>query len=269
MPRAVAVYRRGSEAAQVRSLAAAMGLFSVLPVPNPEQVDRAQARRAMLAFPWLGLLLGSLAAACYFAAAWRGAPVLGAVLALAALAGLTGALHLDGVADTADGLGSRKPAPQALEIMRRSDIGPMGVVALLAVLGTQAAALLSIDGTWTRVAALACAPMLSRACVTVVTTGDRFARSGGFGALFRAVTPKLGAGIDAALVALVAFGLGWLTGGWAGLIAFGVAAAVAVLAASLWGSHLVRRIGGWTGDLFGSLIEVTAMVFLATVALIG
>jgi len=61
------------------------------------------------------------------------------VLVLATLAAVTGAMHLDGLADTADGIGSRRPAEEALTIMKRSDIGPMGVAALVLVLLTDAA----------------------------------------------------------------------------------------------------------------------------------
>ncbi|MDO5736155.1 MAG: adenosylcobinamide-GDP ribazoletransferase, partial [Propionibacteriaceae bacterium] len=115
------------------SLVVSLGLFTTIPVPPVAAIDRRLAGRAMAAFPLVGLLLGVLAGAAAFVVGTLGSPLLGAVAGLATLAGLTGALHLDGLADTADGLGSRKPADQALEIMRRSDIGPMGVISLLFV----------------------------------------------------------------------------------------------------------------------------------------
>ena len=118
----------------MRALLAAVGLFTVIPV-RPFDVDRRAASRAMAALPVLGLLLGLAAGAVAGLLGWLTSPLLGAVVGLALLAWLTGALHLDGVADTADGLGSRKPADEALAIMRRSDIGPMGVVVLVFVLG--------------------------------------------------------------------------------------------------------------------------------------
>ncbi len=252
----------------MRSFAAAVGLFSVLPVRGLDDVDRGHARGAMLAFPWLGALLGAIAGAVGGVAAWQQVPLLGPVLALATLAALTGALHLDGVADTADGLGSRKPAAEALSIMRRSDIGPMGVVTLVFVLGIQAMALASVPGpAWVPFAALTAAAMVSRLTVTVATVGNRFARDSGFGALFRAVTPRAGAIVDALLVAGALAGLGLLAAGPRGALVFAVAAAVAALVAWGWGAHLLRRLGGWTGDTFGSLIEITATVFLVGVAL--
>ena len=76
----------------MRSFAAAVGLFSVLPVRGLDDVDRGHARGAMLAFPWLGALLGAIAGAVGGVAAWQQLPLLGPVLALATLAALTGAL---------------------------------------------------------------------------------------------------------------------------------------------------------------------------------
>src|SRR5260370_8333258 len=105
--------------------------------------SRRAAAAAMTWAPVVGLLLGAAAAAVLeLAARWgRTGPLLAAVLAVAALALLTRGLHLDGLADLADGLGSRRPADQALAIMKRSDIGPFGVVPLAPPLRAQLAPL--------------------------------------------------------------------------------------------------------------------------------
>ncbi|HEY6310889.1 MAG TPA: adenosylcobinamide-GDP ribazoletransferase, partial [Streptosporangiaceae bacterium] len=105
--------------------------------------DRATAAAAMAWAPGVGLLLGAIAAAVLVAVdhPLGGGPLTGAALALAALALLTRGLHLDGLADLADGLGSGQRAPAALEIMRRSDIGPFGTVTLILSLLIQFAAL--------------------------------------------------------------------------------------------------------------------------------
>ncbi|MGK5554842.1 adenosylcobinamide-GDP ribazoletransferase [Actinomadura kijaniata] len=98
----------------------------------------------MLLAPATGLLVGGAAALVLLAGGAAGlSPLLGAALAVAASAALTRALHLDGLADLADGLGSGKPAAEALAIMKRSDIGPFGVVTLLLALVIQVAALAS------------------------------------------------------------------------------------------------------------------------------
>lgn len=253
----------------MRSLLTATGLFTVIPV-RPFEVDRAAATRAMAALPWLGLLLGLGAGVVVWGLGSVTSPLLGAVAGLALLAAATGALHLDGVADTADGLGSRKPREVALEIMRRSDIGPMGVVTLLFVLGLDVAALAATASPLFGGAALAVAVMASRLAVSIATVSKRSARAEGFGALFVGVTERSTAVVNSALAVLVALGLGWLTAGWHGAVALAVGGGTGALVAAWWGRRLVRRFEGWTGDTFGSLIEVTqAAVLVATAVAFG
>ena len=91
----------------------AVTLLTVVPVPgrrDPAAPTRQSAGAAMSWAPLVGLALGGVAAAVLWAGARWAGPLLGAVLAIAALAALTGGLHLDGLADLADGLGSRRPA---------------------------------------------------------------------------------------------------------------------------------------------------------------
>src|SRR5580692_6213436 len=111
--------------------------------PGGSAPSRRAAGAAMIWAPVVGLLLGALAAAVLELASRFGhtGPLLAAALAVATLAAGSRGLHLDGLADLADGLGSRRPAGQALEIMKRSDIGPFGVVTLVFALLIQVAAL--------------------------------------------------------------------------------------------------------------------------------
>ncbi|MEU5422924.1 adenosylcobinamide-GDP ribazoletransferase, partial [Streptomyces sp. NPDC020667] len=122
----------------------AFGTLTVLPV-RVTRWDRGAARGGMLAAPLAGLAVGTVAGAVglLFLLLGAGAPV-AAVATVAVPAVLTRALHLDGLADVADGLGSGKPAEDALRIMKRSDIGPFGVVTLLLALLGQVAALASL-----------------------------------------------------------------------------------------------------------------------------
>ncbi|MBT0879684.1 adenosylcobinamide-GDP ribazoletransferase, partial [Campylobacter sp. 2018MI01] len=124
-------------------------------------------------------------------------------LALCWLAGATGGFHLDGVADTADGLGSRAAPEKALMIMKKSDIGPMGVMSIVLVLLVDAAAVVSLAGTvgsgaWWRVAILVgLGPALARAAILLATmTGVPCARPGGFGSLVAGVTTPRSAAIN-------------------------------------------------------------------------
>ncbi|KPI12556.1 Cobalamin synthase, partial [Actinobacteria bacterium OK074] len=135
----------------VDGLRFAFGTLTVVPV-RVTRWDREAARGGMLWAPLVGVAVGAAAALCgvVLLALGAGAP-LAAVCSVAVPAALTRGLHLDGLADTADGLGSGKPAEDALQIMKRSDIGPFGVVTLVFVLLGQVAALAQAYGdSWAR-----------------------------------------------------------------------------------------------------------------------
>ncbi|MFH0176897.1 adenosylcobinamide-GDP ribazoletransferase [Streptomyces cacaoi] len=127
----------------------AFGTLTVLPV-RVTRWDREAARGGMLNAPVVGLVVGGCAAGLGLLLLYLGtSPLLAAVASAAVPAVLTRGLHLDGLADTADGLGSGKPAEDALRIMKQSDIGPFGVLTLLLVLLAQVAALTQLyDTSW-------------------------------------------------------------------------------------------------------------------------
>jgi adenosylcobinamide-GDP ribazoletransferase len=247
----------------------ALGLFTVIPAGVGGELDEGAAARALFWLPVLGAglaLAGS--AVMVFVAAGKLSPerqLLGAALAVALLALATGGLHLDGLADTADGLGSRRPADQALEIMRRSDAGPLGVATLVLVLLVQVCALASLPHGWRGAAGLVLAAVTGRVAV-VLATGWPSARPSGFGALVAGRTSAAGRAVSVVvLLAAVAAG-GVLLGGLPAA-ARGLAAALAGLAAGAGlGLAARRRLGGMTGDVFGAIIELgTATVLLVLV----
>jgi adenosylcobinamide-GDP ribazoletransferase len=223
--------------------------------------SRRAAGAAMIWAPAVGLLLGAAAAGVLeLAARWgRTGPLLAAVLAVTALALLTRGLHLDGLADLADGLGSRRPADQALAIMKRSDIGPFGVVTLVLTLAVQVAALAQAQALGRGAPAAIAAVVAGRLSLTwACRRGVPAARSTGLGVLVAGtVPPVVPAGLTvAALAAAWTFGL---------IIMVSVAAGLAV---SLGLTVLVvRRLGGITGDVLGALAEVTAAVTLLVTAI--
>ncbi len=250
----------------------AFGTLTALPV-RVDRWDRAAARGGMLAAPLVGLVVGVLAAGVggLLLLAGAGAAV-AAVAAVAVPAVVTRGLHLDGLADTADGLGSGRPADEALRIMRRSDIGPFGVITLLLVLLGQVAAVYELydDGSRARAAvAVTAAAVAARAALTLAArAGVPPARPEGLGAAVagvlsaRAATCCVGAAI-----AVPAAAAGVVAGPPAALhTALAVAAALA--AAELLRHHCVRRLGGVTGDVFGALAETAATTALV-VAVLG
>jgi len=217
----------------------------------------------LLAFPAAGVLLAVEAGGHATSRL-----LLAAALAVGALAVLTGGLHLDGLADTADGLGSRRPRDQALAIMRRSDVGPFGVVALLLVVIVQITALATIAPGWPAAAALTLAVVTGRVAVVLATgPGSPAARPDGFGALVAGATATramVAAGLALAAVVAVTASLAW---GWPTAVRGVAAAAAGLLAADLLRRAAKRRLGGMTGDVFGALIEVSTTTVLLVLAL--
>ncbi|CAM4253469.1 adenosylcobinamide-GDP ribazoletransferase [Nocardiopsis rhodophaea] len=243
----------------------AVGTLTVVPV-RVERVDRAVAGWAMALAPAVGLGIGVAAAGVLLLAGAVGlSPLLSAALAVGALALLTRGLHLDGLADLADGLGSARPADGALDIMKRSDIGPFGVITLVLVLLIQVLAVgrLAEAAPLTGVAGLLTAVAAGRLAITwACTPRVPAARPEGLGAFVAGTVPWWAAGLGTAVVPLLAF-LGWAEGGW---FVLGCALAVPVGLAVALGllRHARRRLGGITGDVLGALSETATTAALLT-----
>ncbi|MEU5650838.1 adenosylcobinamide-GDP ribazoletransferase [Streptomyces pseudogriseolus] len=259
-----------SSASLADGLRFAFGTLTVLPAGRLTRWDRPAARAGMLCAPVAGLVVGVVAAVTGVVLLLLGAgPLLAAVASVAVPAALTRGLHLDGLADTADGLGSGRPAEDALRIMKQSDVGPFGVLTLVLVLFAQVAALAqAYGGSWVRgaLAAVVSAVAARLALTLAARTGVPAARPEGLGAAVAGVVPVP----RAAAVALLAAGL--LAGAGAALGAYdalraGLAVAVAAGAADLLLRRCVRRFGGVTGDVFGGVAETAATTALVVMSL--
>src|SRR6185436_3831915 len=124
------------------ALRLSVGTLTIVPSGTIPEIDRRTAARAMIIAPLAVLPLAVVSAAIGWIGQAAGLPRLAAgLLVVGALALGSRALHLDGLADTVDGLGSGWDTARALEIMRQGDVGPMGVVALVIILGLQAASI--------------------------------------------------------------------------------------------------------------------------------
>ncbi|MFF4485602.1 adenosylcobinamide-GDP ribazoletransferase [Streptomyces sp. NPDC001544] len=247
----------------------AFGTLTVLPV-RVTRWDREAARGGMVCAPLAGLVVGVCAAALGVLLLLLGAgPLLAAVATAAVPAALTRGLHLDGLADTADGLGSGKPAEDALRIMKQSDIGPFGVLTLVFVLLAQVAALAqAYGGSWARgaLAAVVSATAARLALTLAARHGVPAARPEGLGAAVAGVVPTGGALAVAAGVVTLAGTAGALLDGY-GIARAALAVTGAVAVAELLLRHCTRRLGGVTGDVFGALAETAATTALVVLAL--
>ncbi|MFG2371769.1 adenosylcobinamide-GDP ribazoletransferase [Streptomyces sp. NPDC048504] len=246
----------------------AFGTLTVLPV-RVTRWDRDAARAGMLAAPVVGVVVGGCAAGLGLLFLFLGAgPLLAAVASVAVPAVLTRGLHLDGLADTADGLGSGKPAEDALRVMKQSDIGPFGVLALVFVLLAQVAALAQLYGdSWGRgaVGAVVSGVAARLALTLAARVGVPAARPEGLGAAVAGVVPVAGAlGVAVGFVAV-----GEVCGLALGVYGVARAFVVALVVAEILLRHCRRRFGGVTGDVFGGLAESAATAVFVVLSLGG
>lgn len=239
-------------------------MLTVLRVP-----DRAAAStRGVLPWaPLIGLLLGGAATGVAVVGARWISPLAGAVLAVAVLALLTRGLHLDGLADTADGLGPLRGRGRALEVMRSGDVGPFGVATLVLTLLLQvacAAALLADDDGWLAVWAAVVVARLAMARTglpgVAVAAGSSLGRAvaGTVSRVWLAAAVLLGA---AALA-----GAAWLVATPGDAVRLLAAAAVALLAAEVLHRRSTARFGGITGDVIGAAGEMATTAHLLAAA---
>lgn len=228
-----------------------MQFLTILPFGPAARFD---ARSMLRFFPLAGLVIGAIVSA-FDAVACRLLPVsVVAALDVALLALVTGALHLDGLADTADGLLGHHDRPRALEIMKDSRVGAMGVVAVVLALVLKTAGL----GVMTeqRALALILVPAFARCAMMIAIGVLPYARpTGGTGSAFFQSPVNLPDYIWILLPLGLSVFLGWSA--LALLAAFSTVTAVLL-------AYYRRRLGGVTGDLLGAMAEVVeAVLFVA------
>jgi adenosylcobinamide-GDP ribazoletransferase len=242
----------------------AVTLLTVIPVRTErtdrvDRVDRASAGWAMTFAPLVGVIVGGAAALVLYAGDRAGfGSLLSAALAVAVMAVLTRGLHLDGLADVADGLGGGRRAAEALAIMKKADIGPFGVITLVLTLLIQVAALTELPAVAVIVAAATGRLAVTWAC----RAGVPAARPDGLGALVAGTVPAARAAYATGAVVVAVACAGLAVGGVRLAVLWPVAACAGVLVAMAALRTAVRRLGGITGDVLGALVELAATVVL-------
>lgn len=256
--------------AALRGLRLAISLLTIVRVDAPAPTRR-DARAAMLWAPVVGFALAFAAALAAFAiranAPSDATPVFAAVFGIGTLAALTRGLHLDGLADTADGLGSHAADP--LAVMRRGDVGPFGVLTLVLVLLVQVAALSACLTVGRGTSALLVSGVVGRLAATLSCTPRTPPLGDGLGATVVGSVPRRAAFALAAVTLAASYVLGAMDEGIGfNSGAHSVGAAVLGLgAAHLLRARCVRRLGGVNGDVLGAQVETAVTVVLVVFAL--
>jgi len=232
-------------------LFAGLAFLTILPVPRRWCGETRDLERSLVWFPLIGLMIGVLVAG-FDAGAVALLPALPAsVLTVLAMVAVSGALHLDGLADTADGFLSCRPRERILEIMRDSRVGPMGVLAIAGILLLKVAAVASLPPP-VRFGTLVLLPLAGRTAPVLIMSTLAYVRAQGLGTVFQRKRTFF-----APLLALASLAAaGFFAVGSAGLVAAAAAAGGTAIFA-LW-CH--AKIGGYTGDTLGAACELAEVV---------
>lgn len=237
------------------------------PIPVAIEFTAARFVQGMKWMPLVGLLAALPAAACFLLGDRFLGGEVAAIMAVIALILITGGLHLDGIADTADGLFSYRSRERMLEIMRDSTLGTNGVIAVVLSVLLKYIFLHNIPASGA-VPAVLLTPVLGRMALTWHSAVARYAREQrGIGDYVNQTGPMQA--LAATLLSMgIVFGLLFLWGLEPGLVILVVIIlhAPAILLAVLFAWYLQRRLGGITGDTLGATIELaeiaTFLVFL-------
>lgn len=235
-------------------VASPLALLTALPITR-RRVHLSSVSYGL--FPVVGLLLGAILLAIDFLARLVVPSAASSALVVVGLAALTGALHLDGLADTADGLFGGRDRERRLAIMRDPHNGAFGFVAVAAVLLLKWAALIPLEG-WLRTGSLLLVPSLARWSVLSSMILFPAAKGEGMGFAVQSTSRWPQAVLALAVALALSLGIFWPTG--LALVALALVVALAV------GAYATSRLGGVTGDVFGCTVEVSEAVLLLLAA---
>lgn len=234
----------------------ALRFMTVIPIPWKEDENLSEVARSLFLFPLAGLIIGISNLGIYILSRLMFSPFLSAVLVTVWWIFVTGGLHLDGLADTADGVWGGTTKERRLEIMKDSRIGAFGVLTLISFILLKTGTLNELFGFYddNKYRALIIAPVLGRWVSVFSIYYFDSARNDGLGAFFKkyvSLKELLYALIFTVFITLV-------VGGLAGATAL---ASVTVLAI-VFSTFLSGKLGGLTGDTYGSMTEGAELITL-------
>jgi len=240
----------------VAELRLALGFLTILPVAPRYPADSTLVARSYGYFPLVGFLLGGCLIIEDYALKFLFDPALRSIILILSLVIITGAIHLDGVADTADALGAGRNSERALEVLRDSSIGTFGSIGLFFVLALKCASLAGLSGSH-RAAALWLAPGLGRWAMVATSSGLDYLRAEGAGSALLDGPNRLALATALTLVGMIP------------AIPFQAIRAGLTAAAVVLGARLFYRrwLGGVTGDLIGAAGEIAEVAVFVAMAI--
>lgn len=228
-------------------------------IPVPERyttgLNVSDYCKGIMTFPLVGLVVGLISAFVYSIAQMWWGNLLAAICAVFTMAAVTGGFHLDGLADTADGIFSSRPRAQMLEIMRDSRIGTNGTLALIFKVSLHIFVVYQLAENQANIfGLLIAAPIVGRSLSVLLMYRQNYARESGVGNLY---IGKINGGQFCQTWVLAAALVAFFSGGYGVLMIIATAALLLV-----YRSLIQHKLGGQTGDTIGAGIEIGELLFL-------
>jgi len=235
---------------------AALQFLTIIAIPWRRDAQKAQLGRCVGYFPVVGLIIGFILAGLSWIIRFVLPPGIADALLLVVLVILTGALHLDGLADTCDGLAGHKTAEDRWRIMRDSRVGGFGVIGIVLILLVKYVSLNSIPGTL-MIASLVLMPVAGRWAMTYAIFAYPYARPSGLGRVFKEGTrwPEF---VVATIIAIVVAALAMK------LVGLVILAIVLIITIAL-AIYFKKTFSGLTGDNYGAINEISEVSVLILV----
>ncbi|VAX19021.1 Cobalamin synthase [hydrothermal vent metagenome] len=242
----------------MKNFFAAVKFLTIIPLPGQACRGEEGLSKSALFFPLVGLLTGIIISVLYSALLLFLPHVPSACLAVLAMSWISGGLHIDGVADSADGFLSGAPRDRAMEIMKDSRTGALGAFAMISIVAVKISALVVIPQEMVATAIII-ASVAGRGAMTVAISVFKYvtANGTGLGTLFSNGRSGISAFISVLIVSIISLGLLGLAGFWV--------IVVHLFATFLFGAYSTKKIGGMTGDTYGALCEITEALVLLVI----
>lgn len=243
----------------IKNLLLMIQLFTKFPINKEIKFEKDEFSRGIIFFPLIGLLIGAVACAVAYLAGLIFSREIAAICMIASVVLITGALHLDGLADTMDGILSARKREQMLLIMKDSRIGTHGVLALIGVTSMKYLFLLEVSPKNFLLVVLAL-PIIGRTTMGILLGGTHYAREEGLGNLFIGKTrPR-----ETIITGIIGFLMVYVVLGLSGIAAF----CLVIMGVSLFRIRVERLLGGITGDVLGAMNELSELLFIPLFILI-
>jgi adenosylcobinamide-GDP ribazoletransferase len=236
----------------VKPLLAAIQFLTIIPFPKSFVSGEKDLEKSVTFFPVVGLLIGLIIAAIDYVIGFILPPYPACAVTVIVLTAISGGLHMDGLADTADGFFSARPRDKILEIMKDSRTGVMGVIAVVFVILLKFSLLISLALPY-RFGIIMLMPLAGRCSLVIMMTALPYVRSeGGLATVFSSGKTSLNVLWVSAFL---------IFAGWIALQGIGLAAClISLIGAVLFSLYCFFKIGGYTGDTLGAMCEITEIV---------